>query len=36
MARKKKNDMTVLYKRVPQRLKAELQKLVDQYIKDNE
>lgn len=36
MARKKKKDMGILFKRVPLRLKAELQKLVEQYLKDHE
>ena len=34
--RKKKENMAVLYKRVPLRLKAELQKLVNEYVKKHE
>jgi hypothetical protein len=34
--RKKKENMAVLYKRVPLRLKAELQKIVNEYVKKHE
>jgi hypothetical protein len=36
MPRKKKDNMTVLYKRVPKKLKVALTQLVDEYIKNNE